>query len=39
MIRPGLYRDKHGVVVRVLEAGDSSVTLLYPDGTVVTVAE
>lgn len=37
MISPGLYRDKDGVIVRVTDATDSSVTLLYPDGSVVTV--
>lgn len=39
MIRPGLYRDKNGVIVQVVAADEDGVTLRYPDGSVVTVTE
>lgn len=38
MITPGLYRDKHGVIVQVIAADEDGVTLRYPDGSVVTVS-
>lgn len=37
MLRPGLYRDKHGVIVQIIAADDDGVTLRYADGSVVTV--
>lgn len=38
MLRPGIYRDRHGALVQVVAVDEDGAVIRYSDGTVITVS-